>query len=148
MPGTYKDIQKRTGLSLSTISKYFNGGHLREENRSAIEKAIRDLDFRVNAFARSLKSRRSGAEASGAGKILKKNRRGESPHAAAPAAERRIAAAGRIDCLICEQGGSQADARHPLSAVMNKLPVSGKKGGGRRKAPKLSPAVLSFSVRR
>lgn len=31
---------------------------------------------------------------------------------------------------------------------MNKLPVSGKKGGGRRKAPKLSPAVLSFSVRR
>lgn len=60
MPGTYKDIQKRTGLSLSTISKYFNGGHLREENRSAIEKAIRDLDFRVNAFARSLKSRRSG----------------------------------------------------------------------------------------
>ena len=59
MPGTYKDIQNITGLSLSTISKYFNGGNLREENRLSIEKAIEELDFTVNAFARGLKSRQS-----------------------------------------------------------------------------------------
>lgn len=56
---TYKDIQKLTGLSLSTISKYFNGGALREENRRAIEQAAEKLDYRVNEFARGLKSRRS-----------------------------------------------------------------------------------------
>ena len=59
MAATYKDIQKETGLSLSTISKYFNGGKMRDKNRKAIEKAIQKLDFRVNEFARGLKSRRS-----------------------------------------------------------------------------------------
>ena len=37
MAATYKDIQRVTGLSLATISKYFNGGVVREENRQAIE---------------------------------------------------------------------------------------------------------------
>lgn len=59
MANTYLDIQKMTGLSLSTISKYFNGGNLREKNRAAIEKAIKALDYRVNPFAQGLKSRRS-----------------------------------------------------------------------------------------
>ncbi len=30
---TIKDVARRTGLSLSTISKYLNGGNVREENR-------------------------------------------------------------------------------------------------------------------
>ena len=38
---TIKDVSKRTGLSISTISKYLNGGSLREENRVAIETAIK-----------------------------------------------------------------------------------------------------------
>lgn len=59
MAKTYKDIQASTGLSLSTISKYFNGGTLREENRRAIEQAIQKLNYRVNPFAQGLKSRRS-----------------------------------------------------------------------------------------
>lgn len=59
MAKTYLDIQRITGLSLSTISKYFNGGKLREKNRLAIEKAIKVLDYRVNPIAQSLKSRRS-----------------------------------------------------------------------------------------
>ncbi len=59
MAATYKDIQRVTGLSLATISKYFNGGVVREENRQAIEKAIEDLDYHVNAYARSLKSKKS-----------------------------------------------------------------------------------------
>ncbi|MBR2263332.1 MAG: LacI family DNA-binding transcriptional regulator [Firmicutes bacterium] len=59
MAATYKDIQRLTGLSLATISKYFNGGAVRAENRQAIEEAIQQLDFHVNAYARSLKSKRS-----------------------------------------------------------------------------------------
>lgn len=59
MAATYKDIRRLTGLSLSTISKYFNGGKLIEENRKAIEKAIVKLDYHVNEYARGLKSNRS-----------------------------------------------------------------------------------------
>lgn len=57
---TYKDIQRETGLSLATISKYFNGRTVLESNRVAIEAAAAALDFRPNAMARGLRSRRSG----------------------------------------------------------------------------------------
>lgn len=56
---TMKDIAKETGLSLATISKYMNGGTLREKNRVAIERAIQKLDYTVNEYARGLKSNRS-----------------------------------------------------------------------------------------
>lgn len=59
MIATYKDIQKETGLSLSTISKYFNGGSLREKNVKAIEAAIKKYSYRRNDFARALKTHKS-----------------------------------------------------------------------------------------
>ncbi len=59
MAATYKDIQRMTGLSLSTISKYFNGGNMLDANRKAIDRAIVKLDFRMNEYARGLKSKRS-----------------------------------------------------------------------------------------
>lgn len=59
MAATMKDIARRTGLGLATISKYLNGGNVREKNRIAIEEAIQELDFTVNEFARSLKTSKS-----------------------------------------------------------------------------------------
>lgn len=59
MSATYKDIQRMTRLSLSTISKYFNGGNLKEKNAVLIADAIEKLDYRVNDLARGLKSKRS-----------------------------------------------------------------------------------------
>ncbi|MDR1189074.1 MAG: LacI family transcriptional regulator [Bifidobacteriaceae bacterium] len=56
---TYHDIRDLTGLSLSTISKYFNGRNILEGNRVAIERAVASLDFRPNEFARSLRTQRS-----------------------------------------------------------------------------------------
>lgn len=56
---TIKDVARRTGLSLSTISKYLNGGNVREENRQAIDAAVAELGYSVNVFARSLKANRS-----------------------------------------------------------------------------------------
>jgi DNA-binding LacI/PurR family transcriptional regulator len=56
---TYKDIQRATGLSLATISKFYNGGNVLDANAAAIEAAAASLDFRPNAFARNLRSRRS-----------------------------------------------------------------------------------------
>lgn len=56
---TYKDLQRLTGLSLSTISKHYNGLPVRPANAAAIEEAAERLGFRVNGFARGLRSRRS-----------------------------------------------------------------------------------------
>lgn len=56
---TIKDVAQRAGVSPSTISKYINGGNVLEENAEAIRKAIADLDYRVNPFARNLKTQRS-----------------------------------------------------------------------------------------
>ena len=52
-------VARRTGLSLSTISKYLNGGNVREANRLAIDAAVAELGFSVNVFARSLTANRS-----------------------------------------------------------------------------------------
>ncbi|MEA4889629.1 MAG: LacI family DNA-binding transcriptional regulator [Clostridiaceae bacterium] len=56
---TIKDVARKTGLSLATISKYLNGGHVLEENRQAIEAAINNLGYSVNRMARGLKTSRS-----------------------------------------------------------------------------------------
>lgn len=56
MAATMKDIAKRTGLGLATISSYFNGGNVREKNRIKIEKAIDELHYEVNEVARGLKT--------------------------------------------------------------------------------------------
>ena len=56
---TIKDVAKLAGVSVSTVSKYLNGGHLRGNNADAIRDAIAQLDYRVNPFARSLKNQRT-----------------------------------------------------------------------------------------
>lgn len=56
---TIKDVARMAGVSVSTVSKYINGGNVRPETAPAIRQAIADLDFRVNPFARGLKTQRS-----------------------------------------------------------------------------------------
>jgi len=56
---TIKDVARLAGVSMSTVSKYINGGNVREENIDAIRNAIDTLDYRVNPFARNLKTQRS-----------------------------------------------------------------------------------------
>ncbi len=53
---TMKDVSKKTGLSIATVSKYINGGNVLEENREIIAKAIKELNFEVNEMARGLKT--------------------------------------------------------------------------------------------
>ena len=59
MAATIKDIRKKTGLSLATISKYLNGGNVLPENREKIEKAIQSLHYEVNEIARGLVTNRT-----------------------------------------------------------------------------------------
>jgi len=56
MPSTMKDLARETGLGLATISKYFNGGTVREKNRLLIEAAVKKLHYVPNEVARSLKT--------------------------------------------------------------------------------------------
>lgn len=56
---TIKDVARRAGVAVSTVSKYINGGNVQKENAQAIRNAIEELDYRVNPFARNLKSQRS-----------------------------------------------------------------------------------------
>ena len=56
---TIKDVAKETGLGLATISKYINGGNVREKNKVAIDAAIDRLGFTINGFARGLRTSKS-----------------------------------------------------------------------------------------
>ncbi len=56
---TIKDVARMAGVAPSTISKYINGGHVREENAHAIRKAIEVLDYHADPFARGLKTKRN-----------------------------------------------------------------------------------------
>ncbi|MDI6617693.1 MAG: LacI family DNA-binding transcriptional regulator [Clostridiales bacterium] len=59
MSATIKDVARLSNVSIATVSKYLNGGNVKEENRINIENAIDKLDYRVNNFARSLKINRA-----------------------------------------------------------------------------------------
>lgn len=59
MSSTIKDVARRAGVSIATVSKFINGGNVLEENRTAIENAIHELNYQVNTVARGMKTRRS-----------------------------------------------------------------------------------------
>lgn len=56
---TIKDVARLAGCSISTVSKYLNGGNVRGEIQEPIRAAIAQLDYRANPYARGLKSQRS-----------------------------------------------------------------------------------------
>ncbi len=56
---TIKDVAKLAGVSISTVSKYLNGGNIRPDKLEPIRNAIAQLDYRANPFARGLKANRS-----------------------------------------------------------------------------------------
>ena len=56
---TIKDVARLAGVAPSTISKYINGGNVRKENEESIRKAITELGYHADPFARGLKTRRN-----------------------------------------------------------------------------------------
>lgn len=56
---TIKDVARLAGVSISTVSKYLNGGNIRQQNVEPIRSAISQLGYKANPFARSLKVNRS-----------------------------------------------------------------------------------------
>ncbi|MDR3689065.1 MAG: LacI family DNA-binding transcriptional regulator [Fimbriimonas sp.] len=60
---TLRSIADRCGVDVSTVSKVIHGREIRvgEETRAKILAAAKELNYRPNALARSLRLRRSGA---------------------------------------------------------------------------------------
>ncbi len=54
------DVAKRAGVSIKTVSRVINDEpNVRDNTRAVVQKAIKELNYRPNASARSLKGRRS-----------------------------------------------------------------------------------------
>lgn len=56
---TMKDVAQEAGVALGTVSKVVNGIPVGEEYRVRVEKAIKKLGYRVNVYARGLRSDRT-----------------------------------------------------------------------------------------
>jgi LacI family transcriptional regulator len=57
---TIKDVAALAGVSAKTVSRVINGEpHVRPDKRERVLQVVRELDYRPNAFARSLSSSRS-----------------------------------------------------------------------------------------
>jgi LacI family transcriptional regulator len=60
---TLRNIAEKCGVDISTVSKIIHGGEIcvTEETRQRVMAAAKELNYRPNALARSLRLRRSGA---------------------------------------------------------------------------------------
>lgn len=57
---TIKDVSKKAGVSVATISRYLNkSGYVGEESKKKIQLAIKELKYSPNAVARSLSTKSS-----------------------------------------------------------------------------------------
>ena len=53
---TMAEISKQLGISKMTVSRYFNGGYVSEENRNKIDVIVKENHYIPNKFARSIRS--------------------------------------------------------------------------------------------
>lgn len=55
---TMADIAEMAGVTKSTVSRYFNGGYVKQTTKDKIQKVIEEYNYEPNAFAR-LKAKKS-----------------------------------------------------------------------------------------
>jgi LacI family transcriptional regulator len=56
---TIKDVAREAGVALGTVSKVINGIPVGESYRIRVEEAIEKLNYRINSYAKGLKSNRT-----------------------------------------------------------------------------------------
>ena len=56
---TMKDVAREAGVALGTVSKVINGIPVGESYRIRVEEAIEKLNYRINSYAKGLKSNRT-----------------------------------------------------------------------------------------
>ena len=60
---TMKDVAREAGVALGTVSRVFNGYPVGEEYRARVEAAAKKLNYRVNNYARGLKTNKTNCVA-------------------------------------------------------------------------------------
>ncbi len=56
---TMGDIAKMAGVGKSTVSRYFNGGYVKEETREKIRKVVEENNYEPNPVAQLMKAKQS-----------------------------------------------------------------------------------------
>ncbi len=56
---TIQEVAQLAGVSVGSVSRFLNGYKLKEKNEEKIKKAIKELDYQENYFAKSLKTSRT-----------------------------------------------------------------------------------------
>jgi LacI family transcriptional regulator len=51
---TIKDVARKAGVSIATVSRFLNKASLKEKNRQRIERAVRELNYQPLLYARRL----------------------------------------------------------------------------------------------
>ena len=51
---TIKEVAKKAGVSIATVSRFINNSSLKEENRLKVEKAVKELGYQPLVYARRL----------------------------------------------------------------------------------------------
>ena len=59
MAVTISEIDKAAGVSNAAVSRYLNGGSLSREKREQIEAVVKKLGYRPNAYARTLRTKKT-----------------------------------------------------------------------------------------
>ena len=59
MAVTISEIAKAAGVSNAAVSRYLNGGSLSKEKREHIEAVVKKLGYRPNAYARTLRTKKT-----------------------------------------------------------------------------------------
>ena len=60
---TIKDVAKRAGVSVGSVSNFINNIEVKEKTRIAIEKAIEELNYEPNMYARGFKKNKTNTVA-------------------------------------------------------------------------------------
>ena len=108
MGASMRDVAERAGVSPRTVSNVVNGvPHVAAATRARVEQALRELDFRPNAAARSLRRGRSGLVALVVPEV-------DSPYFGEVAALLSTAAEQRGWTLLIEQTGGDPERERRL----------------------------------
>jgi DNA-binding LacI/PurR family transcriptional regulator len=58
---TIKDVAKKAGVSIATVSRFINNAHLKEGNRKKVEIAVKELGYQPLIYARRLAGGKLGS---------------------------------------------------------------------------------------
>jgi DNA-binding LacI/PurR family transcriptional regulator len=110
---TIHDVAQKAGVSIATVSRYFNMGYVSDKSRTKIEGAINELDYHVDIIARAL----SGKSSKTIGLIIPSITNPFFPELAV--AVESEAASNGYKLILCNAGGSISKEEEFISMLLS-----------------------------